>query len=337
MAALGRSNRQLIQERGIGFLVRCVVERLRLLASVPTDRLERLSAEELVKGGFCDVVRLFVKNEPHSEEKLLKRRLRLISSVSIVDQLVERVLFTKQDQKEISMWTKIPSKPGIGLDEDEQLEAVWHSVQPHLETGNAAESDVSGWDWSVQGWELMLEAEMRVALAGSPSDQIFHRLIRNRFVCMKRSVLYLSDGRMLAQRYDGIMKSGAKVTGSSNSRIRTWCAFHVGASWAISMGDDCVEGVVKDAEIKYAALGHPLKSYKVCKDGFEFCSHYFKAPTLAYPTNWGKSLFRLLNRSYEESEVWQYEHFIRHHPEARERSWWLLQRVGWGPLNNTEE
>lgn len=316
----------------MGFVVRCVVERLRLLASVPSDRLERLSAEELVRGGFCDVVRLFVKNEPHSEEKLLKRRLRLISSVSLVDQLVERVLFTRQDQKEIAMWQIIPSKPGIGLDEDDQLVSIWSSVYPHLVVDDAAESDVSGWDWSVQGWELMLEARMRIALAGTQLDTIFHRLVQNRFICLKRSVLYLSDGRMFAQRYDGLMKSGSKITSSSNSRIRVWCAHQVGASWAIAMGDDCVEGVSKDAEIKYASLGHPLKSYKVCNNSFEFCSHVFRSSTLVYPVNWGKSLFRLLCKDYDESEFGQYEHFIRHHPDALDRSWWLFRRVGWGPL-----
>jgi hypothetical protein len=295
------------------------------------DELNNLSAEELVEGGFCDVVRLFVKNEPHSASKIEQGRFRLISSVSLVDQIVERLLFSRQNHKEIDNWTVIPSKPGIGLDLDEQTEAVWKHVRKLAGPATVASSDASGWDWSVQGWELEAEAEMRIALADTTGG-IFADLVRKRFRCLSLSVFYLSDGRMFAQTIPGVMKSGSYVTGSSNSRIRKLASDLVGAEWCISMGDDAVEAVVKDAVAKYEQLGHSIKGYDI-DFTFEFCSHIFTGGPVVIPTNWGKSLYRLLSKRYDPVEQDQYEQLLRYAPHLVERSRWLMRRVGWGPEN----
>lgn len=297
------------------------------------NALERMSAEELVRKGFCDVVRLFVKNEPHSEAKVRSRRFRLISSVSLVDQVVERVLFSIQNNHEIANWKTIPSKPGIGLDTDDQIAAIWNSVVGYLSKGQLAQSDVTGWDFAVKGWLLDAEAVMRVRLANCPIDSPFGVAVRARYVCMKRKVFYLSDGRMLAQRVDGIQPSGSYTTGSSNSRERVLVSRIVGASWAIAMGDDCLEKFLSHASERYAAIGFPLKDYRLCVDKFEFCSHEFVDEVTAIPVNWGKTLFRLLSKRYDADELSQFEHVVRAHPDALNKLWWVANRVGWGPEN----
>lgn len=309
-----------------------MVERMRLLSKFEVCQLKGMSSEQLVQGGFCDVVRLFVKNEPHSKKKIEEGRLRLISSVSLVDNLVERILFSRQNSEEISQWENIPSKPGLGLDEDEQLQAIYKSVEKSLNARKLAESDVTGWDWSVQDWELERDAEARVRLSGAATNSTFARLVRNRMFCLSRKVFYLSDGRMFAQRYDGVMASGSYVTGSSNSRMRVMAAYDVGSPFAIAIGDDSLEDYVVDAEVKYARNGHPLKAYSLCKNGFEFCSHRFTSSTDAKPVNWSKSLYRLLSRVRNEEEINQFVHFLRKDRESLEISRWVAQRVGWGPI-----
>jgi len=316
-----------------------VIERLKLLASIDPEDLRELSSTELVQRGYCDPVRLFVKNEPHSSEKARAKRWRIISSVSIIDQLVERVLFRSQNQLEISLWDAIPSKPGLGLDTPEQIAQTWDYVRDRSYLG-VIESDVSGWDWSVQGWELEAEAEMRVRLtqfSDGRSGDVFSRLVRNRFRCIAFKVLYLSDGRMIAQKVAGVMPSGSYITGSSNSRIRVLAANLVGAPWAMAMGDDCVEGSSVDTKLRYSMLGHPLKDVKTRSQGFEFCSHHFVDRQTAIPVNWGKTLYRLFSRPYDELNFGQFEHVLRMAPEALARSLEVARRVRWGPENNGKQ
>lgn len=327
------------------------------------DRLELLSkssvfgctAEELVDGGFVDPVRLFVKQEPHGVKKVNEGRYRLISSVSLVDQLVERLLFTLQNKTEIDMWRQIPSKPGIGLTDEDLFDMQDQiSGKSVRDGGSLAEADISGWDWSVQSWELDSEAYMRVRLAGLPgpfpredgqwthSDEPFANIVYARYYCLGLSVYGLSDGKLFAQRQRGIQLSGSYTTSSSNSRMRVLAAMLVGAKWAVAMGDDCLEQYVPDAPVRYAELGHVVKDYQKAKaDEFSFCSHRFERRewnvSVFEPLNWGKTFYRLLCQkpiSAVESAMLlkQFSSDMRHSPYLEDMLI-VLVRVGWGTRN----
>jgi len=279
----------------------------------------------------CDPVRIFVKNEPHSQEKVQAGRLRLISSVSAVDQIVERMLFGNQNRSEIDSWESNPSMPGMGL-HDEGLEAVRKLVKARSEP--LAEADVQGFDWSVQGWEFELEAKVRTKLAGCAPTSEFGRLTAARIACLSLSVMILSDGTAYAQRIRGVMKSGSYLTSATNSRIRWWLALLVGAAWAITMGDDCVESFVEDAPNLYLQLGHRLKAYRACVGGYEFCSTWFPEQGMPQPRNWVKMLYRLLcsvprNTDEELALRCAYVHELRHSPH-KDLFWRTVHEVGWG-------
>lgn len=253
---------------------------------------DELTAEDLVVLGWCDPTLVAVKNEPHKVEKISDGIFRLLFGVSLIDQLVERVLFSRQNNQEISMWSDIPSQPGMGF-------ASYHidAFLDSLELDGLCSSDVSGWDWSVQGWELDSEAWCRARL--SCASPLMARCMRNRFQCLKMSVGVFSDGRMMAQHQPGVMPSGTYVTGSSNSRIRTIAAALVGSPFAKCMGDDAVERKVSGAKEKYAALGHRLKDYvEVGPRGqFEYCGHsYDLVARTATPLNQAKQLYGLLSK-----------------------------------------
>lgn len=289
----------------------------------------------LVQQGLCDPVRLFVKDEPHNVAKLSEGRVRLIMSVSLVDQLIERLLYTEQNKAEIKAWTDIPSKPGIGL-HDGGIDAILDSVVPHY--SEAAEADVSGFDWSVQEWELNADAEMRIKLAFAPNKEsrvVFDSLVRGRTYCLARTLYSLSDGRLIAQRRPGVQLSGSFNTSSTNSRIRALLTRLVGARWCIAMGDDCVESYVEGAIKRYNELGHTVKFYKKCEDNrFEFCSQIFDVEKRkAWPASLDKMLVRLLSHRQPSEEeklglIAQFLYEARHSPELQE-ALHMLVSVGW--------
>lgn len=291
-----------------------VLSRLRKLADV--DLFDIPEAEDpvwLVKEGYCDPVRLFVKNEPHSLEKIQEGRLRLISSVSITDEVIERLLFEVQNNAEIDNWVECPSKPGIGLAKDEQAALLYEALRDLLVM--AAESDVSGWDWNVKDWMLALDARVRVALAEG-AGKLYARLVCNRMWCLARSVFSLSDGRLIAQRTPGIMKSGSYVTSSTNSRMRVALALLTGALWAIAMGDDCVEQWRENAAQEYARFGIKVKVFQRVEGGcFEFCSHSFTPQRIAVFLNMAKATYRLLSNAPDEQRLAQFREITRHSPE----------------------
>lgn len=278
---------------------------MQLLAAA--DPSVSMSPQQLVECGMCDPVRLFVKNEPHTQLKISQGRFRLISSVSLVDQLVERLLFGPQNSIEIDLWDKIPSKPGMGLSLASQASSIWSDLKYKHTLCPAAEADISGFDWSVQDWELAADVVMRIQLGGFKGK--IARAAINRFRCLSNAVFQLSNGTLIEQGLPGLMKSGSYCTSSSNSRIRCLMAELIGAPWYIAMGDDSVEGFVSEARQAYGALGHLCKDYIPCEmsssgalKGVNFCSHKLEEDSF-YLTTWPKSLYRYLSGNMREDDL----------------------------------
>jgi hypothetical protein len=308
---LGSTNADILPENRV-MIQDLVLKRLQLLA---TSDIEQLSATELVQQGFVDPVRTFVKDEPHSTRKIKQERHRLIFAVSAVDQIIERLLCSTQNKTEIANWMDCPSAPGLGLSDDQQLELLYDRIIL-LAKGELAEADVTGWDWSVQEWELLHEAKMRSQL-GSHND-IVKKILHNRYLCVSRSVYAMPSGRLLVLKVPGVQLSGTYNTSSSNSRLRVLIAYLVGAKFAIAMGDDSCEQFVEDATEKYAVLGHPLKMYERRTDQFEFCSQLFTDHG-AWPVDGTKTLFKLLEQKQITPELMQqFRNDMRNSPRLEE-------------------
>nr|WMX25416.1 P2ab polyprotein [Cynosurus mottle virus] len=297
LSMIAQSNGQVL-DWASDLVVQAVVERLHVLAAVDPRR-HGWGPEELVQRGLCDPVRLFVKQEPHTQQKIDQGRFRLISSVSLVDQLVERMLFGPQNSMEIATWFKVPSKPGMGLATEAQVSLLWADLKSKHSSHPAAEADISGFDWSVQDWELWADLSMRIELGDFPS--LLRKAAISRFYCFMNSVFQFSSGEMIAQLEPGLMKSGSYCTSSTNSRIRCLMAELIGSPWCIAMGDDSVEGWTPGAKEAYSALGHTCKEYYPCgvnQDGslaeVNFCSHRFTSRGSEL-TTWAKTLFRFLS------------------------------------------
>ena len=342
----------------------CVRERLRALC---TCQCSDLSAEELVKAGLCDPIRVFVKNEPHSLKKLREGRYRLIMSVSLVDQLCERILSSEQNSLEIANFDRLPVKPGMGFSR-EKIDLLGCHLEQFDEL---VSSDVSGWDWSVSADELRFDALRRISAAGVAMDHPLAKALLARATCLGRSVIAFSDGVLLAQRWDGVQKSGSYNTSSGNSWIRVAAARFAGADQVVAMGDDCVDDGADPQRM--AELGHPIKestvidwsdpSWKADADLWvaetrddvdqvlrrfawkpwdpllepkaDFCSHWWcKDPcvdgrwTVVYK-GWRKSLFRLLwVRDDKMAHLAEFLALMDHSPATRHCVRMLLD-TGW--------
>nr|UTH80079.1 P1-P2 fusion protein [Barley virus G] len=276
-------------------LARMAFDRLHKMSEA---KFEQMTAEQLVQAGLCDPIRLFVKGEPHKQSKLDEGRYRLIMSVSLLDQLVARVLFQNQNKREIALWRAIPSKPGFGLSTDDQTREFVQNlaVQCGVNTdqllqdwqNHTVPTDCSGFDWSVAEWMLQDDMEVRNRLTLNNTD-LTRRLRACWLKCISNSVLCLSDGTLLAQRVAGVQKSGSYNTSSSNSRIRVMAAYHCGATWAMAMGDDALESVDTNLDV-YKNLGFKVEVSKQ----LEFCSHVFEKEDLARPVNANKMIYKLV-------------------------------------------
>lgn len=297
-------------------IVSIILERVLLLADAD---LSQMTPTEIVAGGYADTIRVFIKGEPHGPTKIKSKRWRLISSVSLVDQVIDKLLHFNQNKTEKQHWLLLPSCPGIGFDSKEAINKFHRAVMLKAKGKyfNIAKSDVVGFDWSVSEWEVLLEARVRVGLQNQKKDSITGRLIYNRAHCLNRSIFGTDDGKLYAQTpgYYGVQKSGTFNTSSTNSRIRVMIAWLIGALWAKAMGDDSLEDPVEGAQEKYLALGHRMKFYTRCTDSFEFCSHNFDGKT-AVPVNFTKSLFRQMNNAKTTpSQMHGFLHAVRNHPD----------------------
>lgn len=322
------TNENLLSCLGVEGLEQAVWDRLRALATGPfTD-----DPEEDVRLNRCDPVRVFVKNELHSATKVSEGRLRLIMSISVVDQLVERVLCEDQNEAEIRFHSDIPSKPGMGLD-DEGLDRLMSAM---AEFEDPVETDMSGYDWSVAEWMLVADAAFRTMAKGLGADSAYARLIAARVKCLARSVLVFSDGSIFTQSIPGVQKSGSYNTSSTNSRIRVMLGYLAGSSKLIAMGDDAVEEYSSEAFRKYRELGMKPKMYTRVSlvTGIEFCATVFSSLFAPRPVRWQRMLATLLQTTpqtleEEETRLCALQNELRHSPAAAE-AFDIISRAGWG-------
>lgn len=301
-----------------------------------------MGPQALVERGLCGPVRLFVKNEPHPKEKAASNRWRLISSMDVVDQIVDRVLFGPQKMAELGVYAKIPTKSGLSLTDDVDCqEAV---AKPVWAMANPCHSDMSGWDWSVQAWDLDMDRELREMLMDGITEPV-KRALRARYECVKRSLFVGPDGALMVGPV-GLMKSGWFNTTSSNSHIRYMNALMAGSKTAVVMGDDCVEDALATLEElpkAYALLGKRIKQVVRAVDSFEFCSHRFERSTgRAVPVTIPRMVYKLLSTAEDSaSERLRHEKVASlwvalKYPELRQLLSNVLTLAGGGWANLTD-
>jgi len=281
------TNATVIEAFGRELLADVVMTRIRCLEEMPLCDLMRLSALELLEGNFTDLTRIFVKDELHSLSKMTTGRMRLIMSVSLIDQLVVRALNAMQTKAEIADWEELQSMPGMGL-HDHGLEVIQRRLEdmPH-----ACGTDVPAFDFGVAGWELMADARLRMRLNGWADGDLPLKATW----CEAMKTLLTSGGEVCAQTEPGVRSSGGPLTSGGNSHNRHARALHVQGNdvEVMAMGDDCLESNKQRLDLKYAYAekGFKLKIVEPFEpDGAEFCSYQFRRGFEPRPVRWHKML-----------------------------------------------
>jgi len=331
---MANRNDKLLEQLGTRFND-LVISRIYRRLEISEKELRQLTRQQMVDLNLMDPVRVFVKSEPHKKKKLEEGRVRLIMSVSIVDKMIEMLLCRHLYKKEIANWETIPSKPGIGFDRD-GVTSVYNDVMTH---GNMCSTDISGWDWNVDDWQIIDEADCVIDLCVNPSREWAH-ILRNTAIIETKSIYQFSDGQLVQPIFEGVVNSGKFKTSRGNSFMRTRLAFLIGANKCIAAGDDTVETFVDDAVSKYAKFGFEIKEYQPVVDTFEFCSRLY-GKGYSYPVNSEKILMNLLHnvphspiefRMYmtgfldDLEDHPQFQHFME-----------LVERVGYIELAGAQE
>jgi len=297
------TNRELLEIMGEKYLVDLVLTRLRVIDETPWEAFETWTPTECVDAFLCDPIRVFVKNEVHSTKKVNEGRMRLIMSVSVVDQLVERVLNAKQNHAEAEFWEVLSSKPGMGLHDDGLLTLESNFKRMRVPTG----TDARGYDMGIPQWKLDSDATRRAESAGCFDE---HSMWHKRARLLGYAVFVLSSGHLFEQMVRAFQKSGSYNTSSSNSAMRATDAalvtppeFELGVC---AMGDDCVEDTgwipasVKDPNKylieRYARVGLDIKEVERLPElGYiEFCAYKFSLDSSFEPVRWHKMLATFL-------------------------------------------
>lgn len=239
-----------------------------------------------------DPIRLFVKAEPHTKKKLEAGRCRLISSISVVDQIIDAMLFNDMNEKMTTENLSIPPKIGWN-----PINGGWKIVPPQW-----VAADKTAWDWTVSGWLVELVLELRASLCetgGERFDRWFELAIW-RYNKLFASAEFVSSGGLLfKQQVIGILKSGSVNTISDNSlmqdmlHIRTCLETDQPIGYIFTMGDDTLQ----EPPVKFEEYFQHLEQYCVLKQvqrKSEFAGHVFGNGKV-HPLYFGKHAYTLLH------------------------------------------
>lgn len=248
--------------------------RLAELKELIRIRIESLLQEDLVS----DDLNVFVKPEPHKESKLVEGRLRLISAVSLVDTMIDRIAFGWLSRKVLDTLGQTPSRVGWS-----PIKGGWRPLASKY-FGVALCLDKSAWDWTVQEWLVDALFLLVQDLAVDAPDWL-RTLMWARFtILFSRARFRFLDGSIVPQVGVGIMKSGCYLTIILNTLAQV--IMHCVAARSIGMdaaetietapealGDDTIQDGVGLDLLRYVealeALGCKVKGAKI-RDDLEF-------------------------------------------------------------------
>lgn len=190
--------------------------------------------------GVCeaDPIRLFIKPEPLKQKKIENKRYRLISSVSVVDSIIDIMLFGDFNKTLIDNYADVPNKAGWS-----QFSGGWRFYAQ----GAQIATDKSGWDWSANLWLFEVELNHRIQMCVN-MNQKWKDLAAIRYKQLFVRPLFInSGGYTFYQKYPGVMKSGCQNTISTNSTMQV--ILHVAACIELdipvtgidTMGDDVIQ------------------------------------------------------------------------------------------------
>lgn len=281
----------------------------------------------LIGSGYVDPVRVFAKNEPHKATK----PGRNISSVSLVDSLVERILYSSVLAAQVESWKETSITIGIDLDTPSETKEFYNRVTSTLTGGvKMVSDDVQGFEWHYDGVSESVFMHNMIKLNGEAPNQesVFSCIAAGRSLCALQPLYVLSNGTVLATSSPNQL-SGRFVTTLANSVDRldrrdrarlAICRTSFGEEKAREAydewtakdrvfvnGDDALEDAFSGQEVfeaAYGSAGLKVTDYMEFTQGenFVYCSHVF-TPSGAYPENPAKLVAKFLMGSRNADQL----------------------------------
>lgn len=241
---------------------------------------------------MADPIKLFIKQEPHKIAKLKEERYRLISAVSVIDTMVDRMIF--QDLFKVVVDRPLYTPVAIGW----TPMATGAVLLKSLFKGKTFDTDKKHWDWTFPYWLLL---DCYSVLTERPEVQVWKKKIAyQRFrMLYKHAVFHFPDGTLVSQQGLGIQKSGCYLTLLLNS-LGQWL-LHEHAQLALGVkvehvvfGDDVTQESTSfdDSFVKfYEDLGFVVKSS--LNEEIEFIGFKIFSQARFLPSYKSKHIFQL--------------------------------------------
>lgn len=254
-------------------------ERVKAIAEFEGDFNEfKVDRKQWILKELRDPVRLFGKNQGHPVRKKL---CRIISHVSLIDQMVMRFFFGAYADAEGNHYPMLPTKKGIGFNEYHAnlIGNCIYEISNLLDRDPVA-SDVRGWEKNYSSDCSEIFAEHMLATC-EDRNPVLEKAAAWWKVSLTTTPYVTDSGDLIDYDDDKCQRSGCLMTTSSNGVARVACAAAIGNLSAV-MGDDCLEWLKRkedteeDIARKYAEIGVPVRGLeKQSRTDFTFCSHRF--------------------------------------------------------------
>lgn len=281
----------------------------------------KLRFDELLEGKeMSDDIKVFIKQEPHKQAKIEKGDYRLISAVSLIDTLIDRILFAWLARAQLDNVGHTPCMVGWS-----PVRGGWRLINNRFGNSPVVCLDRSAWDWTVQGylvdmWILFLEN----LPVNAPSWWIEMMKLRFKLLFKAGKPWFkFEDGTRVNQETDGIMKSGCYLTILLNSLsqsllhylVNIRCGKQPQEKQPLSIGDDTVQESF-DWLLEYAQemekLGLVLKGVKI-QHWVEFAGFCFTGKT-CFPAYWKKHLFNMMHTKRLGETLLSYQYLYVNEP-----------------------
>lgn len=284
--------------------------------------LRRLVRARMYDPESPDNIKVFIKQEPHKVAKIVEGRFRLISAVSLVDTMVDRVMFGWLMRAALGNVCQTPCLIG------------WNPIRGGYRyllakfRGRTRGLDKTAWDWTVRGWLINAVKDVIVELAVGASPH-WKQWVERRWAALFRDARFeFSDGAVVQQPGWGVMKSGCYLTILINSIGQM--LYHALALRSIgkcptsvpfvTIGDDVTLedfdefSAYEDYINRHGALLKPSEP----TDHVEFAGFYYGSDggrDVAWPEYWRKHVYLATHKTRElASTLFAYQILYAHEP-----------------------
>lgn len=275
----------------------------------------RARYDQLLRGElYADPLNVFVKIEPHKLKKDQDGAYRLISGVSLVDTMVDRIIFGDLAERVLQTSTQTPSYIGWS-----PIRGGWRNIIGKFGSKPVVCLDKSSWDWTVVEWMVDAFTQFVLGIAVNP-PRWWKEMVRSRMILLYRDAVFrFQDGTELRQGEWGIQKSGSFLTIIFNTVLQY--ILHVLAdpealdALMALLGDDSVQIKPEDLEDyikRLEALGPIVKGCKT-QHWVEFAGFAFTGLTCV-PAYWKKHLFSLRYAENPVETLQSYQLIYAHDP-----------------------